>query len=78
MKNRISTSIAVSVAENVIDYCYGTDIESVQRAMTGITVSITDSKAVYDNTSGRIYIKECVVVYDVSKDSITEACLSAY
>ena len=44
----IPSNVAVSIAENIIHYCYGTDTESVQRALLGITVSTSDSKAVYD------------------------------
>lgn len=52
----IPSNVAVSIAENIIDYCYGTDTERVQRALLGITVSTSDSKAVYDSTTGLVSI----------------------
>ena len=73
----IPSNVAVSIAENIIDYCYGTDTERVQRAFLGITVSALDSKAVYDSTTGLISIKETVSVYEVSSDSLADGVLQA-
>ena len=71
----IPSNVAVSIADNIIDYCYGTDEESVQRALIGITVNATDSKAVYDSQTGRIGIYETVSVYEVSKGSLADGVL---
>ena len=73
----IPSKIAVSIAENILDYCYGTDNERVQRALLGITVSTSDSKAVYDSTTGLITIEETVSVYDVSEGSLADGVLQA-
>ena len=73
----IPSNVAVSIAENIIDYCYGTDTERVQRAFLGITVSALDSKAVYDSTTGLISIKETVSVYEVSSGSLADGVLQA-
>lgn len=73
----IPSNVAVSIAENIIDYCYGTDTERVQRAMLGITVSTTDSKAVFDSDTGLISIEETVSVYEVSSGSLAEGILQA-
>ncbi len=71
----IPSNVAVSIAENIIDYCYGTDIERVQRAMLGITVSTSDSKAVYDAETGKVSIRETVSVYEIAEDSIVRDVL---
>lgn len=71
----IPSNVAVSIADNIIDYCYGTDTECVQRALLGITVNATDSKAVYDSQTGRISIEETVSVYEVSKDSLADGVM---
>ena len=73
----IPSNVAVSVAENIINYCYGTDTERVQRALLGITVSTSDSKAVYDSTTGFITIEETVSVYEVSSGSLADGVLQA-
>lgn len=73
----IPSNVATSIADNIIDYCYGTDAESVQRAMLGITVSASDSKAVYKTETGLMQIEETVTVYEVSKGSIAEGILQA-
>ena len=71
----IPSNIAISVADNIIDYCYGTDTERVQRALIGITVNSSDSKAVYDSETGRVSIRETVSVYEVSKGSLADGVL---
>ncbi len=71
----IPSNVAVSIAENIIDYCYGKDAQRVQRALLGITVSTSDSKAVFDYTTGLITIEETVSVYEVSSGSLAEGVL---
>ena len=71
----IPSNVAVSIAENIIDYCYETEEESVQRALLGITVTTSDSKAVYNSETGLMRIQETVSVYEVSKDSLAEGKL---
>lgn len=73
----IPSNVVQSIAENIIDYCHGTDTERVQRALLGITVSITDSKAVYNTDTGMITIEESVSVYDVSENSLADGVLQA-
>ena len=73
----IPVNVAVAVAENIIHYCYGTDVERVQRAMLGITVTTSDSKAVYDTETGSVHIEEQVYVYEVTKNSLAEGLLQA-
>ena len=73
----IPSNVAVSIAENIIDYCHGTDEKRVQRALLGITVTASDSKAIYDSEKGTIYIEETVSVYEVSKNSLADGALMA-
>ena len=47
----------------------------MQRALLGITVSTSDSKAVYDSATGRMTIEESVAVYEVSKGSLADGVL---
>ena len=66
----IPSNIAASVADNIIDYCYGTENTNVQRALLGITVGISDSKAVFDPESGEVSVVETVFVQAVSEGSL--------
>lgn len=73
----IPSNVAVSIAENIIDYCYGTDIERVQRAMLGVQITTDDSKAVYDTSTGKITIKETVSIYSVEEGTLAYGVLRA-
>ena len=73
----IPSNVAVSIADNILDYCFGTELERVQRALLGITVTSTDSKAVYDAESGYLGIKETVAVYEVSSGLLASDALMA-
>lgn len=73
----IPSNIAISVANNIIDYCYGKDNENVQRALLGISVSVSSSRAVYNSQTGLISIVETVEVYEVSDGSIASGILKA-
>ena len=73
----IPSRVAVSIAENIIDYCYGKDAQRVQRALLGITVSTSDSKAVFDSATALIRIEETVSVYEVSEGSLADGKLQA-
>ncbi|MBQ7387663.1 MAG: trypsin-like peptidase domain-containing protein [Clostridia bacterium] len=65
----IPASVAIGVANNIIDNCYGKECETVQRAMIGITLGVTDSKAEINSESGRIDVVESVAVKSVNADS---------
>ena len=71
----IPANVAVAVADNIIDYCYETDEESVQRALLGVTVNTTASKAVYAPETGLVSIHETVSVYEVNEGSLAEGIL---
>lgn len=73
----IPSNVAVSIAENIIDYCYGKSEERVQRALLGITVSTSDSKAVYHSETGSFTIEETVSVYEVTEGSLADGILQA-
>ena len=71
----IPSNVAVSITENIIDYCFGTDVERVQKAVLGVTVSAADSKAVFDPTTGLIRIEETVYIHEIAKGSLTDGVL---
>ncbi len=70
----IPSNIASYVAENIIDNCYGTELKTVQRAMLGVTLTITDSRA-YLTEDGHITFKESVEVIEISEAGIANGAL---
>ena len=71
----IPSNVAVAIAENIIYYCHGTDVERVQRAPLGITVNAIDSKAVYDGETGCVSICETVSIYEVGEGTLAHGIL---
>lgn len=71
----IPSNIATSVADNVIDHCWGTSLSQVQRAVLGVTVTVEDSRAVYDASTGLVTVEETVSVYEVASGSLAASVL---
>ena len=71
----IPSNVAVSIADNIIDYCFESDNESVQRAMLGISVGSSDSKAAFDTETGKMKIEETVSVYEITSGSAADGIL---
>ena len=71
----IPSRVAIGVADNIIDHCFGTDCESVMRAMLGVTVINTASSAVYDAQTGTMRIVDTVEVYEISNTSAAKGVL---
>lgn len=65
----IPSNIVKAVADNIIDHCYGTNLERVQRALLNITVGISDSSA-YLTEDGHVMVKETVYVSEVNRGGI--------
>ena len=72
----IPSNLAVAVANNIIDNCFETDVERIQRAILGVTVYATDSKAVYDSETSRVHIEESVAVYEIASNSLADGSLA--
>ena len=66
----LPTSTVTAVADNIIDYCYNTSCESVQRPILGVTVVTKESKGVYDPETGNMEIVERVEILEVSAGQI--------
>ena len=71
----IPSNIAISVADNIIDHCYGTSDKRLKQASLGFTVSITDSKAVYNSSTGITTIVEKVKISDITSGSLASGVL---
>lgn len=73
----IPSNVATAVADNIIDNCYGKASKNVQRFTLGVTVTTTDSRAVYDSSSGKTYIEETAAIYEVESGSTADGVLQA-
>lgn len=66
----LPSSVVVAVTDNIIDYCMNATCESVMRPILGVTVTINDSRAVYDSETGMLSIEETVTVYTVESNQL--------
>ena len=66
----IPSNVACAVADNIIDNCYGSENKTVMRALLGITLGVSDSRAVVDTDEGIIKVMETVGITEISEDSI--------
>lgn len=73
----IPSNVAIAIADNIIHYCYGTDIDRVQRAMLGIQLDTYNSKSVYDPDNGTLVITETVSIHEVTAGSLADGALQA-
>ncbi len=71
----IPSSVVRAISDNIIDYCYEQDCESVMRAIVGITLEISSYSTVYDTETGLLKRVEEVSIYDVSSGGIGENIL---
>ena len=65
----IPSTIATFVADNIIYHCDGNSNTEVVKQVMGITVKLSDSKAVYNEETGLTKIVETVKVEEVSAGS---------
>ena len=65
----IPSNVAIAVADNIVDNCFGKDTRTVKRALLGITLGSSDSIAVMDTDSGTLKVKERVSVAEISEGS---------
>lgn len=71
----IPSNVARAIADNIIDYCYGTDCETVMRGILGITVAVNELSTAYDTETGLLVRKEKICVYEVSAGGLGEEIL---
>ena len=71
----IPSNVVRAVADNIIDYCYEKDCESVMRGLLGITVITSSLSTAYDSQTGTFICNEEVMVYEVSTGGLGESIL---
>ncbi|MBQ9745100.1 MAG: trypsin-like peptidase domain-containing protein [Clostridia bacterium] len=62
----IPSSVARAIADNIIDYCYGKDCETVMRGMLGISIATSGLSTYYDTETGMLVKCEEIKVHDVT------------
>ncbi len=73
----LPSNVVRAVADNIIDYCYGKDCESVMRGLLGITVEVSDYDTYFDTQSGLIVRREEITVHEVTAGGLGESILQA-
>ena len=67
----IPSNVAKAVAENIINYCYGTEATNVMRPILGLQIEVADRTSVYDPDSATISISETIRVNSITEGSIS-------
>ena len=68
----IPSNVAIYVADNIIDHCYGTACESVQRGMLGVSVQTQASYMHTEKETGHVYLCETVQIVEVTENSLVK------
>ena len=71
----IPSNIARAIADNIIDYCFEKDCETVMRGLLGISVQVAALGTEYDSETGMIYRYEKIRVADVTAGGLGEKIL---
>ncbi len=73
----LPSNVVRAIADNIIDYCYGKDCESVMRGLLGIGVEVSDYDTYFDTQSGLIVRLEEITVSEVTAGGLGELILKA-
>lgn len=67
----IPSNVAKAIADNIIYYCDGTEVENVLRPILGITISIYDKWAVYNSETALFEKMETIRVETIEAGSLS-------
>ncbi len=73
----LPSNVVRAIADNIIDYCYGKDCESVMRGLLGITLQVGGRDTYFDIDTGLLVRSEEITVYEVSEGGLGENILKA-
>ena len=71
----IPSNVARAIADNIIDYCYEKECETVMRGMLGVTISMDSITTDYDEELGMIVITQKIKVVSVNQGGLAEEIL---
>ncbi len=72
----LPSNVVRAVADNLIDYCYQTECESVMRGLLGITIEISDYDTLLDLETGLLLRTEKITVREITAGGLGEAILA--
>ena len=73
----IPSTLAIAVANNIIDNCFEKDCKTAMRCLLGITVGTTSTSMVYNEDTGLVSIVETIGVVEVSESGIAHGLIKA-
>jgi serine protease Do len=73
----IPSTLAIAVANNIIDNCFEKDCKTAMRCLLGITVGTTSTSMVYNEETGLVSIVETIGVVEVSETGIAHGLIKA-
>ena len=73
----IPSSLAIAVANNIIDNCFGKDCKTAMRCLLGITVGTLNTSMVYNEETGLVSIVETIGVVEVSETGIAHGIIKS-
>lgn len=73
----IPSNVVRAISDNIIDYCFGTSEENVNRAMLGLTVTSGDVYSVYDKETGLLIQAEQVIAVETVEGSLADGVFKA-
>lgn len=73
----IPSNVARAIADNIIDYCFNKDCETVMRGLLGVTVVTASVYTEYDAESGVMKKYESIKINSVNKGGLADGILEA-
>ena len=73
----IPSAIAIRIADSIIDFCDGESVTQPKRVLMGVLLELTDSRAEYDESTGKISVVETIKIAEVVEDSLSDGKLLA-
>jgi len=70
MNYAIPINLAINIANNIVRNCNGTTSTAPQRCLLGITTTVSESKTVLNETTGKVDVIQKVMVYEISENSV--------
>ncbi len=71
----LPSNVVRAIADNIIDYCYEKDCESVMRCILGITLEVVEHSTAYNSETGLFVREETVGISEVTADSLGASVL---
>ncbi len=64
----IPANTALAIAQNIIDTCAKSpEAHGAAQARLSVSVQVQDSRSVWDEETGKLYIEEKIVIYDITR-----------